>query len=155
MSRLRGLAGEPVALADVFKEGQPLGGCLVPGLHPGPAAPLQPFGECAQIRRDDGPAALQAGAQGVAVGFGPLGGEPDEVGRQPVEQRGQIGFFILNKMLIVSNLKKLLLNKENILSVFQRETRARRRVADPQRRDPGRARRGHCPDHGKIGRAHV
>ena len=27
-------------------------------------------------------------------------------------------------------------------------TRARRRVADPQRRDPGRARRGHCPDHG-------
>ena len=27
-------------------------------------------------------------------------------------------------------------------------TRARRRVADPQRRNPGRARRGHCPDHG-------
>ena len=27
-------------------------------------------------------------------------------------------------------------------------TRARQRVADPQRRDPGRARRGHCPDHG-------
>ncbi|MNS77411.1 hypothetical protein D3C72_1109930 [compost metagenome] len=37
---------------------------------------------------------MQAGTQGVAIGFGPEGGEPDHIGLQARQQRGQVGILV-------------------------------------------------------------
>ena len=88
------LARSKVLLAQGEKQVEAFRCRQVPAHHPTPWAVRQPFGKGSQVGGDHGQPRLQAGAEGVTVGFGPLGGEPHQMRLQPLQKFRQVLVFI-------------------------------------------------------------
>ena len=88
LARSKVLLAQGEKQVDVFRRRH------VPAHHPAPGAARQPFGEGSQVGGDHGQPGLQAGAERVAVGFGPLGGKPHQIWLQPLQKAGQVVVFI-------------------------------------------------------------
>ena len=94
------LADRRLALAHQFaahlvERAEPFLGRGVGINQPGQRSSLQPLYERADARCNDGQASVDRGGQSVAIGLGPLGGEPRDVRLRLGQQRGQFRFLVL------------------------------------------------------------